>query len=86
MNTYIIDKLIAENEEIKKENAALKLLLEWAEETGFGYDNIPEEYAEFKDDLEKNDIGYMEGFIYMAKKRIEQGYKAWFDKGGASNV
>ena len=70
-----LSELEEENEELKKENAALKLLLEWAEETGFGYDHIPEEYAEFKDDLERLDIGYMEGFIYMAKKRVEQGYK-----------
>ena len=68
------------NKNLKLENEALKLLLEWAEEAGFGYDQIPEEYAEFKDDLEKFNIGYMEGFIYMAKKRVEQGCKAWFDK------
>jgi len=46
------------------------LLLEWAEECDFGYDNIPGEYDKYKDDIE--DMDYFEGMIYIAEKEVER--------------
>ena len=53
-----------------KRNAALELLLDWAIECDFGYDNIPEEYEEYKDEIA--DMDYKEGLIYIAEKKIEE--------------
>lgn len=75
-----IDKLISENEELKKENAALKLLVEWAEECDFGYDNFPEEYERYKDEI--RDMGYIDGMIYIAKRIYQRQSKK---DGGADN-
>lgn len=55
---------------ILDENKALRLLLRWAEECDFGYDNFPEEYERYKEDVK--DMDYMEGMIYIAKKVIEE--------------
>lgn len=52
-----------------EEYDALHLLVEWAEECGFGYDNIPEEYEKYKEDI--SDMRYTEGLIYIAKKEAE---------------
>ena len=52
------------------ENKALRLLLKWAVECDFGYDNFPEEYECYKEDIE--DMDYIEGMIYIAKKVIEE--------------
>ena len=49
---------------------ALYLLLTWAEECGFGYDNFPDEYERYKDDIK--DKSYLEGMIYIAEKVIEE--------------
>ena len=49
---------------------ALLLLLDWAVECGFGYDNIPEEYATYEKNIEN--MGYMEGLIYIAEREVEQ--------------
>lgn len=49
---------------------ALLLLLDWAVECGFGYDNIPEEYAMYEKNVEN--MGYMEGLIYIAEREVEQ--------------
>lgn len=61
------DKEIAE---LKAENAALRLLIEWAEECDFGYDNFPEEYERYKDEIEG--MGYIEGMIHIAKRVYQQ--------------
>ena len=45
-------------------------MLEWAEECGFGYDNFPEEYERYKEDVEG--MGYIEGMIYIAEREIER--------------
>ena len=65
-----LEKAIAEIDELKTENAALKLLIEWAEECDFGYDNFPEEYERYKDEIE--DMGYIEGMIHIAKRVCQQ--------------
>lgn len=54
-----------------EENAALRLLIDWAEQCGFGYDNFPEEYEQYKNEIEEKNLGYIEGMIYIAKKVTE---------------
>ena len=49
-----------------EENAALNLLVDWAIQCDFGYDNFPEEYEKYADEIE--DLGYKEGMVYIAKK------------------
>lgn len=58
--------------ELVMENQALKLLLKWAIECGFGYDNFIDEYNRYKEDIENMD--YTEGMIYIAKKVMEEQY------------
>lgn len=55
---------------MSKREEALMLLLNWAEECGFGYDNFPEEYEKYKDEIEG--MGYIEGMIYIAEKVLEE--------------
>lgn len=49
---------------------ALMLLLNWAVECDFGYDNFPEEYERYKDEIE--DMSYFDGMIYIAEKEVER--------------
>ena len=50
---------------------ALELLLEWAIECDFGYDNLGEDlYKEYKDEIESLD--YNEGLIYIAEKELKK--------------
>jgi len=56
-----------------KQNKALLLLVEWAEECGFGYDNIPWLYAKYKREIENKNMGYTEGLIYIAEQEAENG-------------
>lgn len=44
----------------------LRLLIDWAVECGFGYDNIPNEYEKYKEDIKNMD--YVEGLIYIATR------------------
>jgi hypothetical protein len=53
-----------------KKNAARELLLDWAIECDFGYDNIPDEYEKYKDEIA--DMDYKEGLIYIAEREIEE--------------
>lgn len=55
---------------MSKREKALLLLLEWAEECGFGYDNFPEEYERYAEEIEG--MGYIEGMIYIAEREIER--------------
>lgn len=48
---------------------ALFLLVEWAEECGFGYDNFPEDYETYKDEIEG--MRYIDGMIYIAERVVE---------------
>ena len=63
-------EMIAINLAIKalEENAALNLLSDWAIQCNFGYDNFPEEYEKYADEM-KN-LGYKEGMIYLARKEV----------------
>lgn len=49
-----------------EENTALNLLVDWAIQCDFGFDNFPEEYEKYKEDIKE--LGYKEGMIYIAKK------------------
>lgn len=60
------DKIIELSQKESKRNKALMLLLNWAEECDFGYDNFPDEYDRYKKDIE--DMDYIEGMIYIAEK------------------
>lgn len=52
------------------ENKALQLLLDWVLECdSFGYDNIPEEYERYKDEIEG--MTYKAGLIYIAGQIIK---------------
>lgn len=44
---------------------SLELAVEWFVECGFGYDNIPDLYEKYKDEIKKRDMGYNEGLIYI---------------------
>ena len=52
-----------------EENEGLRLLIDWAVESGFGYDNIPKEYEKYKEEI--SDISYTEGLVYIASKAAE---------------
>ena len=49
---------------------ALDILLEWATECGFGYDNIPEQCAEYEYDIA--DMRYIEGLKYIVIREAEK--------------
>ena len=50
---------------------AYQQLLEWAVECGFGYDNIPELYEQYKDKIER--MSYTDGLLYLASRSLEKG-------------
>lgn len=52
-----------------KEIKALRLLVEWAEECDFGFDQFPDEYERYKDEIK--DMQYIDGMIYVAKRTLE---------------
>lgn len=58
------------NTEVGDREKALRLLLDWAIECGFGYDNIPEEYEKYEHEIE--DMNYTEGLIYIAEREAER--------------
>lgn len=51
-----------------EKNPALNLLIDWAIQCDFGYDNFPEEYEKYADEIEN--LGYKEGMIYIARKEV----------------
>lgn len=60
-----IDLLKEQEKEIK----ALHLLVEWAEECDFGFDQFPDEYERYKDEIK--DMKYIDGMIHIAKRTLE---------------
>lgn len=60
-------KLLKEQE---KEIKALKLLLEWAEESDFGFDYFPDEYEKYKNEI--GEMGYTDAMIHVARRVIEE--------------
>ena len=55
--------------EQEKEIKALYLLVEWAEECDFGFDQFPDEYERYKDEIK--DMKYIDGMIHVAKRTLE---------------
>lgn len=53
----------------EKEVKALRLLVEWAEECDFGFDQFPDEYERYKDEIK--DMKYIDGMIHVAKRTLE---------------
>ena len=64
-----IRKAVALLKEQSKEIKALKLLVEWAEECDFGFDQFPDEYERYKDEIEG--MKYIDGMIHVAKRTLE---------------
>lgn len=46
-------------------------LLEWAVECGFGYDQIPELYEQYKNEIDG--MRYTDGLLYLASQSLEKG-------------
>ena len=56
-----------------KENRALRLLLKWAEECGFGFDNFIDDTFDWKKfKKETKDMNYLDSMIYYAERWIEE--------------
>lgn len=53
-----------------KELKGLRLLTEWMVQCDFGYDNIPEEYEKYKEDIKG--MNYTEGLIHIAKQEANK--------------
>lgn len=66
-----LDEALGMAIEALDERPALLLLIDWAEQCGFGYDNFPEEYEQYENEIEEKNLGYIEGMIYIAKKVTE---------------
>ena len=43
---------------------ALYLLVDWSTDCGFGYDNMPEMYDKYEEEIK--DFSYIDGLIYIA--------------------
>ena len=54
---------------LKQENKALRLLVEWAEESGFGFDQFEDEYEKYKDEI--HNMKYIDGMIHVARRTLE---------------
>ena len=48
---------------------AVELLVSWIVDAGFGYDNIPDLYERYQQELEN--MSYTDGLIYIAIKEAE---------------
>lgn len=65
----VIRDAIALLKEQDKEIKALRLLVEWAEECGFGFDQFQDEYERYKEEI--NGMKYIDGMIHVAKRTLE---------------
>lgn len=68
------DKLRDNWNSLREENKALRLLLNWAEECDWGFDNFRDDdvidWEEFEEESE--DMDYIESMIYYAKKYLDK--------------
>ena len=55
--------------EQQKQVKALRLLVEWAEECDFGFDQFQDEYERYKDEI--NDMRYIDGMVHVALRTLE---------------
>ena len=71
LGSYELRKIISNGTPIPKgQLKGLRLLVDWMVECDFGYDNIPEEYERYKDEIK--DMGYTEGLIYIATMEADK--------------
>ena len=69
VDLQLLRDAIALLKEQEKEIKALHLLVEWAEECDFGFDQFPDEYERYKDEIK--DMKYIDGMIHIAKRTLE---------------
>ena len=69
LNQTYKDGFIDGGNEAQKIIGGLRLLIDWAVEAGFGFDQIPEEYEKYKKEIK--DMGYTEGLIYIGYREAE---------------
>lgn len=65
----LVDRAITLIKEQQKDIKALRLLIEWAQECGFGCDNFSDEYDLYKDEIQ--DMKYIDKMIHVAKRTLE---------------
>ena len=65
----VYDKAIELLKEQENEIKSLRLLVEWAEECDFGFDQFPDEYERYKDEIK--DMKYIDGMVHVAKRTLE---------------
>ena len=63
------DDAIALMKEQGKEIKALRLLVEWATDCDFGFDQFHDEYERYKDEIKG--MKYIDGMIHVAKRTLE---------------
>lgn len=51
---------------------ALEIYADWAEECGFIYDQIPDEYEKYEEIIENKGLGYCESFVYAAIQEAKE--------------
>lgn len=64
-----LQELVEKYKEIEK---ALKLYIEWTTNCDFGYDNIPELYEKYKDEI--SCLGYSDGLFHIVMREAEKWY------------
>jgi len=62
-------EVLALLKEQKKEIKALRLLVEWATDCDFGFDQFYDEYERYKDEIKS--MKYIDGMIHVAKRVLE---------------
>ena len=55
--------------EQEAENKALRLLVAWATDCDFGFDQFPDEYERYKDEIKG--MKYIDGMIHIARRTLE---------------
>ena len=55
--------------EQEKEIKSLRLLVEWATDCDFGFDQFHDEYERYKDEIKG--MKYIDGMIHVAKRTLE---------------
>ena len=66
-----------------QDESALRLLIEWAVDSDWGYDDFPEECEEYSNIVAEKGlaIDYTEGMIWVAKQMLESGKIKWSSSG-----
>ena len=74
---------MTDSEKLELYKKALCLFVNWAEECDFGWSNLPDETAKYSEEIEKNNLGYIGGMMYMALREAENEacelYKKWIE-------